>query len=241
MSLSIVGNSALLFARQNLGAAHSSLNSSLQQVSTGLRIDPATEPSALSPITSSNTAVDAVQTADGALGEINRLLNTIKAFAINSANAGANVSTRESNQRQISNALAAVNSLTQTTLAGNINLFAGRNAADSSAPAGTFFLDTAGGTFSPLDFAIAIRAYTKQSVAAIGQLSNIDVSSPDDAKAAIALVDSAITDVARSRGRVYGLETQTLQALQSGLQVPNAAGTAASTGFAKEPANVKRN
>jgi hypothetical protein len=102
-------------------------------------------------------------------------------------------------------------------------------------------LDTAGGTFSPLDFAIAIRAYTKQSVAAIGQLSNINVSSPDDAKAAIALVDSAITDVARSRGRVYGLETQTLQALQNGLQVPNAAGTAASTGFAKEPANVKRN
>jgi hypothetical protein len=41
------------------------------------------------------------------------------------------------------------------------------------------------------------------------------VSSTDDAKAAIAVADSAITDVARSRGRVYGLETQTLQALQS--------------------------
>jgi flagellin len=223
MSLSIVGNSALLFARQNLGATHSSLNSSLQQLPTGLRIDPTTEASALSPqldsITSANTAVDAVQTADGALGEINRLLTTIKAFAINSANAGADDSTtRELDQRQISNALAAINSLTQTTLAGNINLFAGGSAAASSAPAGTFFLDTAGGTFSPLDFAIAIRAYTKQSVAAIGQLSNIDVSSTDDAKAAIAVVESAITDVARSRGRVYGLETQTLQALQSGLQ-----------------------
>jgi flagellin len=222
MSLSIVGNSALLFARQNLGATQSLLNSSLQQLSTGLKIDPVTEPSALSPqldsITSSNTAVDAVQTTDGALGEINRLLNTIKGFAINSANAGANDSTtRESDQRQISNALAAINSLTQTTLAGNINLFAGGNAAGSSAPAGTFLLDTAGGTFSPLDFANAIRAYTKQSVAAIGRLSNIDVSSTDDAKAAIAVVDSAITDVARSRGRVYGLETQTLQALQSGL------------------------
>jgi flagellin len=138
MSLSIVGNSALLFARQNLGATQPLLNSSLQQLSTGLKIDPVTEPFALSPqldsITSSNTAVDAVQTADGALGEINRLLNTIKAFAINSANAGANDSTtRESDQRQISNALAAINSLTQTTLAGNINLFAGGNAAGSSA------------------------------------------------------------------------------------------------------------
>jgi flagellin-like hook-associated protein FlgL len=49
MSLSVVGNSALLFARQNLSATHSSLNSSLQQLSTGLKIDPATEPSALPP------------------------------------------------------------------------------------------------------------------------------------------------------------------------------------------------
>jgi len=246
MSLSIVGNSALLFARQNLGATRSSLNSSLQQLSTGLKIDPATEPSALSAqlnsITSSNAAVDAVQTADGALGEINRLLNTIKAFAINSVNAGAHdLATRDSDQRQVSNALAAINSLTQTTLAGNINLFAGGSDADNSAPAGTFLLDTAGGTFSPLDFAIAIRAYTRQSVAAVGQLSNIDVGSADDAKAAIAVIDSAITDVARSRGQVYALETQTLQALQSGLQVPNAAGTAASTGYAKEATNVKRN
>jgi flagellin len=160
-----------------------------------------------------------VQTADGALGEIDRLLNTIKAFAINSANAGANDSTtRGADQRQISNALAAINSLTQTTLAGNINLFASGNDAGSSAPAGTFLLGTAGGTFSPLDFAIAIRAYTKQSIAAIGQLSNIDVSSTDDAKAAIAVVDSALTDVARSRGQVYGVETETLQALQSNLQ-----------------------
>jgi flagellin len=241
MSLSIAGNSVLLVTQRNLGGMPSAVSASLQRLSSGLKTNPTVD--GLAPgisldtaITNSSTAIDAGQTADGALGEINRLLDTIKGFAINSANAGANDSAaRSDDQRQISNALAAINSIVKNTEIGNVSLFA---STDTGIAPATVSTGTDGATFSPVDFARAIRAYATQAIAAVGNLSNIDVSSVTGAKDAIAAIDTAKGDVAQSRGRISAFETETLQAIQSGLQSsPQTIKPAVNADLARETSN----
>jgi flagellin len=244
MSLSIAGNSALLVTQRDLGGTQSAFGASLQRLSSGLKINPSadgsadpgiSQPALDTAITNSNTAIDAAQTADGALGEINRLLDTIKGFALNSASAGANdAAARSNDQRQVTNALTAINSVVNNTEFGNVSLFTGTDAGTAPATVST---GTEGATFSPADFATAVRAYAKQATAAVGNLSQIDVSSATGANDAIAAIDTARGDVAQSRGQISAFETETLQAIQSGLQPQQTIKPAVNADLARETAN----
>jgi flagellin len=95
-----------------------------------------------------------------------------------------------------------------------------------------------GAALSRADFAEAISAYTKQSVAAIGGLSKINVSSATGGQDAVALIDTAISDVAQSRDQISAYQSETLQALQTSVQpLPTiATSPTENTDFAQETA-----
>src|SRR5271157_1036167 len=121
MSLSITNNIASLVAQQNLSNASSALNTSLQRLSSGLKINSgADSPAGLvisneqgaqiaglqSAIDNTNQAVSLVQTGEGALSEVNDLLVQIRGLALSAANSGVNDSTAlAADQAQIQNAL----------------------------------------------------------------------------------------------------------------------------------------
>jgi flagellin len=149
MSLSIVNNTASLSAQNSLNNTNNALNTSLQRLSTGLKINSGADgPAAYvigqqqsaqiaglnTAIDNTNQAVSVVQTASGGLGEISSLLTQIRGLALNSANSGVNNSTAlAANQAQINNAIATINSIAQTTTLDGKNLLDGSAAITGTA------------------------------------------------------------------------------------------------------------
>src|SRR5579871_5056575 len=103
--LSLINNLSSLIAQNNLSSSNSSLNTSLQRLSSGLRINSgADDPAGLvisqeqmaqmsglqTAITNTSKDVNVVQLADGGLNEINSLLLQIRGLAVDAANSGAN-------------------------------------------------------------------------------------------------------------------------------------------------------
>ncbi|MBY0456870.1 MAG: flagellin, partial [Gemmataceae bacterium] len=121
MALSVVNNISSLNAQQNLGRANGSLSKSLERLSTGLKVNRGADgPSALvisetqraqiaglkTALDNTNKAVSLVQTAEGALNEINALLVKARSLALDSANSGVNDATAQAaNQAEIANIL----------------------------------------------------------------------------------------------------------------------------------------
>src|SRR5258707_10159003 len=119
MSLPIVNNLSSLTAQQNLAASSSALSTSLERLSTGLKINRGADgPAALviseqqraqiaglqTAIDNSSKAISMVQTTEGALNEINSLLVKIRSLALDSANTGVNDNnTLAANQAEVSN------------------------------------------------------------------------------------------------------------------------------------------
>ena len=120
-----------LYAQQGLANSHMALNTSLQRLSTGLRInsgadDPAglvasqglkSEMSGISQaINNSQQANNVIATADGALGEVSSLLQTIVGLVDQAANSGA-MSAGEiaANQLQVDSAIQTITRISDTT------------------------------------------------------------------------------------------------------------------------------
>lgn len=146
MSLSIMNNLASLTAQNNLNNTSNALNTSLQRLSSGLRINSgADDPAGLviseeqraqisglqTAITNTSKAVNVVQIAEGALNETNALLLQIRGLAVDAANSGANDSnTLAADQAQISNALTTIDRISNSTQFGNEKLLDGSHAAN---------------------------------------------------------------------------------------------------------------
>jgi len=103
MALRINTNPTSLRAQQNLSKAQNALTSNIERLSSGLRInragDDASGSSLSSKLTSdtrglkmasrnSNDAISLIQTAEGAMGEVNGLLQRMRELAVQSANGG---------------------------------------------------------------------------------------------------------------------------------------------------------
>jgi flagellin len=141
MSLVVANNVAALNAQQNLFRSSSALSKSLERLSSGLKINRGADgPAALvisekqraqiagldQAIENSEKAVSLVQTAEGALSEINSLLVKIRSLALDSANSGVNDDDAlAANQAEIANALDTINRIANNTQFGTKKLLDG--------------------------------------------------------------------------------------------------------------------
>ncbi|HTU19771.1 MAG TPA: flagellin [Gemmataceae bacterium] len=160
--LSLVNNLSALTAENNLSNANNSLNTTLQQLSSGLQINSgADNPAGLvisqeqqaqmsglqAAITNTSNATNVVQTADGALNETNSLLLQIRGLVVSAANSGANDSnTLAADQAQIANALQTISSIATSTQYGNDQLLNGSHAVTASLQTSSSATVATGGT-----------------------------------------------------------------------------------------------
>ncbi len=175
MALSIVNNISSLNAQQNLNKTSSALSKSLERLSTGLKVNRGADgPSTLviseqqraqiaglqTATDNTNKAVSVVQTAEGALNEVNSLLTKIRGLALDSANSGVNdANALAANQAEIANALSTIDSIAARTKFGSKALLdgsAGVNAnLDTTNAAGVKAL-TAGSGLAAGTYSVAI-------------------------------------------------------------------------------------
>ncbi|MFT3685832.1 MAG: flagellin [Phycisphaerales bacterium] len=137
----INSNIPSLVARSNLRKANSDLQTRLERLSTGLRINRgADDPAGLiianrlgSEINGLNQAVknserasSVISTAEGALSEAASLLNSIKGLVVEASNTGAiSDEERTANQLQIDSAIDSVTRISESTSFGGLKLLNG--------------------------------------------------------------------------------------------------------------------
>ena len=170
-------NVSSLIAQNILGRSNADLNTSLERLSTGLRINRGKDdPSGLiasenlrsdivsvkAAISNSQRANHVMATADSALSEVSSLLNDIRGLVTESANDGGLTSEEvAANQLQVDSSLEALNRIAQTTS------FQGRKLLDGSLD----FITTAGTNFGQINDLQIQQA----NLGATGQMS-LDIS-----------------------------------------------------------------
>ena len=185
--LGIQNNVSALNAQHNLSRSQNNLNTSIERLSSGFKVNRGADgPAALvisekqraqiaglkTAIDNTDKAVAVVQTAEGALTQINSLLVKARSLSIDSANTGVNdADALAANQAEIDNVLDTINRIAANTQFGDSNLLDGSSGLQGTASdADVTFLkatsDTSAGSYAVAVTTVAERANTN---AATGQ------------------------------------------------------------------------
>ncbi|MBT4640782.1 MAG: flagellin [Deltaproteobacteria bacterium] len=145
MSLRINHNVSAINSHRNLQANQSEMSKTLERLSSGLKINRASEgPASLviseqmraqiaglnQAIDNSEMAVSLVQTAEANMNEISNLLTSVRQLAIHAANEGVNDEVMlEADQKEIENALATIDRISNQAQFGTKRLLDGSRGA----------------------------------------------------------------------------------------------------------------
>ncbi len=274
-ALRINNNVSANVAHRNLLQNSEAMSKSLERLSSGVKINKAADgPAALvvseymraqiagleQAARNNEAGVTMVQTAEGALNEVARLLVDVRQQAIAAANEGVNDDAmREASQQEIENALSAIDRIAETTQ------YARKNLLDGSNPSLTFQVGAnAGQTVSVelpnmattnLGFNVTITRDGGEVTKEVEEISNgsgftsladVDVTTTAGAQDALKFVDAAVQQVASLRGELGAFQKNTLESNLTSLRVAQENLTAAEsvirdTDMAAEMAQFTRN
>jgi len=205
MALRINTNPVSLRAQQNLSKAQGSLTKNVERLSSGLRINRAGDDSAGSSISSklssdtrglkqasrnTNDAISVIQTAEGAMNEVNGLLTRMRELAVQSANGGTMTSSERAYIDQEFQLLESeINRIV------NVTEFNGQKLIDGTMSGG---VDFQVGMNNTTNDRISLSVADSDSTS-LG-LNDDELTSQTGAQKAIDALDTAIQSVATSRG-----------------------------------------
>jgi flagellin len=246
MSQFINTNIAALNAQRNLNASQSALQTSLQRLSSGLRVNSAKDDaSGLAVATgmtsqingmnvamrNANDAISMAQVAEGAIGKITDNLQRMRELAIQGANSTANGANLQTEFSALSSEVVRLAS--STTFNGQYILAAGAGTMTFQIGANNTANDSISVTTTRLDTDANIAALTTGSIATVA-----------GANAVITTLDSALSTVTTERAN-YGALQNRFEAVISNLQVASENQSAArarimDADFAAETASMTR-
>ena len=223
MSLRINQNIEALTANRYLAQNDAMLSKSIEKLASGQKINSATDgPASLviseslrSQISSlkeaarnSEVAASVVQTAEGAMDEVSRLLVNIRQRAVAAANTGVNNELIvAASQSEIQNALSSIDRIAENTQFGSKPLLNGTN-SELEFQIGA---DTGNTLKLILPNITTDKLGIGSSEAGDSSLAGVDVRTPSGAASAISIVDKAISEIASSRGELGALQRSALQ------------------------------
>ena len=219
MALSIVTNTASIRSQRNLANATNSFQSSIEKLSSGLRINRAGDDAARSAISSqmsalelglkqaernSNDAVSLVQTAEGALNESGGIVTRMRELAVQAANEGTMDSTERGYLDQEFTLLRS-----ELDRIVNVTEYNGQKLVDGSISGGTGTLDFQVGMNNTSNDRISLSVANTSSTG-LG-INDDQLSTSSQAQAAITALDTALATV--------NTERSTLGATQNRLEM----------------------
>lgn len=251
MALSINTNVASLTAQRNLTSTQGSLNTSLQRLSSGLRVNSAKDDAAgmysiermTADIRGLNQAVrnaqdgiSLAQTGEGSMSQVQSALQRIREIAVQSSN--ATVEDRSGLQAEVDQLTQELSRIVTTTE------FNGKTLLDGNSGSLTFQIGqdgTAAQQISVTGVDLTSMAGYNASLTATG---TVDVSSATTASAAIATMDTSINTVSSNRA-TFGAVQNRFEAVVVNLtnyaeNLTGARGRIQDADFAMETANLTR-
>ena len=217
MALSIVTNVSAIRAQNSLAASTDKLNKSLARLSSGLRINEASDdPAGLAvadqlradvriagqAIRNANDGVSAINIADKALETVGSSLARLAELAEQSANGTLNDTQRGSLQSEFAQLVSEIDRIAATTT------FNGAQLLSSGAN-----IDFQVGLDASSNSRITLNAITATS-SALG-LTGAQVDSSANALSALALINTAISTVATNRGSLGATQSRLQVAIQN--------------------------
>jgi flagellin len=204
MALSILNNVAALYAQNNINATQSKLQTTLQQLSSGSRINSgADDPSGLAvadgmtanvaaltqSATNAASGIGMLQTADGALSQVTSLLD--QAVTIATQIGGGTLTSQQigSANQEYSNILQQVNNIGSSTNFNSNKVFT-NNTTSIAVTDGT-----SNGTSTYADVVGALTTSNIGSAAASGTASNVAANTPGAVAALVLTIGAASSTV----------------------------------------------
>ena len=241
MSLGVLNNISATYAANNLSNTSASLQNVLTQLSSGSRINSGADDAAglslanglqanQTALTQSarnvNLGVGLLQTADGALSQVNNLLNRAVTLATEAGNGTLSSSQNTAANQEYQSILAEVNNIGATTTFNGNSVFGASASIYTSDGTGTgTSVDTltiaalssakvgdANGTITYTAAAGAVPATIGYTAGSSTDLSTTDLTTSAKAQTALTAIGTAITDVAGQRGYL-GSQINTLNAI----------------------------
>lgn len=250
MALVINTNIASLNAQRNLNKSQSSLNTALQRLSSGLRINSAKDDAAglyfasrlTSDINGSNQAarnagdgISLAQTADGALSQISNNLQRIREIAIQASS--STVGDASGLQKEVNQLTQEISRIVQTTNFNGTTLLSGTNTLN-------FQVGASGSASNQISISTDDISSINAFATSLTATGTIDVTTTGAASGALASLSSDIDTVNKARA-TYGAIQNRFEAVISNLQNSAENLTAARSriqdaDFAAETANLTR-
>ncbi len=203
-SLSLLYNIPALTAENQINVNQGNLQNSLTQLSTGARINSgASDPAGLSianglhanelalsqSVQNASTGIGLLQIADGALGQVNNILNSAVTLATEASNGTESATQSTALNNQFTQLMAEVNSIgSSTTYNGN--------AVFSSSATTIFMSDGTSGGVNTVSVTTGVLSSTSLG------LNTASLSTQASAQAALTAITSAINTVDTNRGTV---------------------------------------
>lgn len=221
-------NVASINAQRNLSVSQNSLSTSLQRLSTGLRINSAKDDAAGLAISerftsqikgnnqaarNANDGISLAQTAEGDMAQIGNNLQRIRELAVQSANATNSASDRTALNDEVTQLVSEIDRVAKNSSFNGIKLL------DGSFTAQTFQVGanaTANDQITVASLAnakadtLGAKAAGADPVAnpAVVALSAINVSTADGARNALASIDEALTQVNGGRAQLGAIQNR---------------------------------
>ncbi len=215
MALTINTNVASLNAQRNLGKSQGSLNTSMQRLSSGLRINSAKDDAAGLAISdrmtsqirginqavrNANDGISLAQTAEGAMGEVTNILQRMRELTIQSANDTNSTEDRASLQDEVTQLIDEIDRIAATTEFNGTSLL-------NNTAALKFHV----GSESSANDQIEIDLSSLQMTSASLGVNSVNVTGMADAAAVqtqLDAIDGAIADVDDARGTLGAVQNR---------------------------------
>ena len=212
MSLGVLNNISAIYAQNNLNNTQAALSKTLQQLSSGSRInsgaDDAAGLSLANGLQAASTAlsqsaknasegVDFLQVADGAMAQVTNLLNRAVTLATEASNGTLNSTQAGAADAEYQNILTEIGNIDTNTEYNGINVFS--NGASIYTSDGTAFQTDAGTALGSVVTAVGLTG---------------DLTTASDAQNELTNITNAIAAIANERGTA-GAQINTLQAVSN--------------------------
>ena len=225
MSLRINHNTSSLNSHRNLLKNNERAEKSLERLSSGLSINRAGDaPASLvaseqmrsqiasleQAVKNSETSVSMIQTAEGALTEVNNMLVSMRQLAIHAANEGANDSVMlEADQLEISGMISAIDRVASSTEFGARKLLDGSNGVSgTSVGRGLQFVSATTATQSSPDQGYEVTIDQEASKSMINGSTSLDIDA----------VQAGETLTVTEGGKTASYSTKVTDTVQSAIQ-----------------------
>ena len=246
MSLRINNNVESLNAHRHLINNDKQLSKSIERLSSGQKINRGADGPAslvisegmraqigsIQQATDNNeAAISLVQTAEGALNEVSKLLVDMRQRAVSAANLGINdQNSVNASQKEIENALEAIDRISNNTQFGSKNLLDGSNLDAQGNPLVSFQIGANQGQIASVSLPNVSTnqlAIGVSNDSGFSSLADLDVTTGQGAEDAMGVVDKAIEEIAVARGDLGAFQKNTLESNLTSLRIASENMTAA--------------